>query len=290
MSLSRRSFLQASAAAAALGAVPALGRTAGDQMKIGLVTYLWGRDWDLETLLANCRAAGVLGVETRTTHAHGVEPELSAAQREEVRKKFADSGVTHVGPGSDERFDSPDPGVLAQAIARTKEFVLLSRDTGGSGVKAKPNDFHQGVPREKTIAQIAASLDEVGAFAADHGQEIRLEVHGQCAPPAIMRQIMDQVESPAVGVCWNSNDQDLEGAGLDENFAMLKDRFGATLHVRELNIGDYPYGRLMELLVEMNYGGWVLLECRTDPADRVAAMREQREVFQDLIAAAQADV
>ena len=39
-------------------------------MKFGLVTYLWGRDWDLPTLIANCEQAGCLGVELRTTHAH----------------------------------------------------------------------------------------------------------------------------------------------------------------------------------------------------------------------------
>lgn len=288
MPVSRRQFLASTGAAALFAAAGARAAVPTGEMRLGLVTYLWGRDWDLDTLLANCRAANVLGVETRTTHAHGVEIELNAAQRAEVRQKFAEAGVEHVGPGSDERFDSPDADVLRRAIERTKQFVLLSRDTGGSGVKVKPNDFHDDVPREKTIAQIARSLDEVGAFAADHGQEIRLEVHGQCAPPAIMARIMEQVASPAVGVCWNSNGEDLAGAGLEANFDLLKDRFGATCHIRELNVGDYPYGRLVERLVAMKYGGWVLLECRTDPADRVAAMREQLELFRQMIDEAKA--
>ena len=59
----------------------------------------------------------------------------------------------------------------------TKAFVKLSNDVGGSGVKVKPNSFHQGVEREKTIAQIGQSLNTLGAFAADYGQEIRIEVH-----------------------------------------------------------------------------------------------------------------
>ena len=41
-------------------------------MQLGLVTYQWGADWDLPTLLANCKKANVLGVELRTTHAHKV--------------------------------------------------------------------------------------------------------------------------------------------------------------------------------------------------------------------------
>jgi len=46
-------------------------------MRLGLVTYLWGKDFDLPTLLDVCEKSGALGVEVRTEHAHGVEPSLS---------------------------------------------------------------------------------------------------------------------------------------------------------------------------------------------------------------------
>ena len=54
--------------------------------------------------------------------------------------------------------------------------------------------------------------------------------------------------------------------------------------MRELNVGSYPYGQLMDLLVGIDYAGWVLLECRTKPKDRVAAMIEQRQVFEKMTA------
>jgi sugar phosphate isomerase/epimerase len=64
---------------------------------------------------------------------------------------------------------------------------------------------------------------------------------------------------------------------------MVQDRLGDTVHVREFNIGDYPYAELIKLFQAINYQGWVLLECRTDPADKIAAMIEQREIFEKLI-------
>jgi sugar phosphate isomerase/epimerase len=255
----------------------------GSRMALGLVTYLWGKDWDLPTLIANCEKSGVLGVELRTTHAHGVEPSLNLKERQEVKKRFADSPATFVGPGSNERFDHADPSGLEKAIEATKAFIKLSHDCGGSGVKVKPNSFHPNVPREKTIEQIGKSLNVVGAFGADYGQQIRLEVHGQCSPLPIMKQIMDVADHPNVGVCWNSNNQDLEGEGLEHNFNLVKDRFGATAHVRELNVGDYPYQQFINLLVKMGYSGWILLECRTNPPDRIEAMIEQREVWEGML-------
>ena len=41
----------------------------------------------------------------------------------------------------------------------------------------------------------------------------------------------------------------------------------------------------MRLFVEMDYEGWVLLEARTKPEDPVAALIEQRELFEKMTAA-----
>ncbi|MBE7559478.1 Gfo/Idh/MocA family oxidoreductase [bacterium] len=147
----RRAFVTASALALT-GCGRSLLRCSASSrpMRVGLVTYQWGKDWDLPTLLANCKAAGMEGVELRTTHRHGVEPSLSAARRREVRARFADSPVALVGLGSVVALDSPDPAQLQHQIEDGRAFVLLSRDVGSSGVKIRPNSSHEreGVPRE----------------------------------------------------------------------------------------------------------------------------------------------
>jgi sugar phosphate isomerase/epimerase len=127
----------------------------------------------------------------------------------------------------------------------------------------------------------------VAAFGAEYGQRIRLEVHGQGTDelPNI-KAIMDVATHPNVGVCWNCNGTDLTGQGLEHNFNLVKDRLGDTTHVRELTVADYPYAELMRLLVQSHYSGWILLECRTSPADRVAALAEQKRAFDELLTAA----
>jgi hydroxypyruvate isomerase len=60
---------------------------------------------------------------------------------------------------------------------------------------------------------------------------------------------------------------------------MVKKWFGDTVHIRELNEGDYPYQQLFNLFNSINYEGWILLEARTNPADKVTAMKEQLTVF-----------
>lgn len=285
--MNRRSFLRMSALAGgalsvASGFTPLRAAAKGAKMRFGLVTYQWGRDWDLPTLIANCGKAGVLGVELRVDHKHGVSPKLSPTERREVKERFAASPVTCVGMGTNEDYHHTDAALVRQRIENTKAWLQLSHDIGGSGVKVKPNDLPKGVPHEKTIDQIGRSLNEVAKFGADLGQQIRLEVHGGCSELPVIKAIMDVADHPNATVCWNCNGQDLQGAGLEANFNLVKARFGATVHVREFNVGDYPYPELMKLFVAMDYAGWILLEARQEPEDRVKALIEQRGLFEEL--------
>ena len=258
--------------------------SADPQMKLGLVTYLWAKNWTIPEIITNCEKSGIQGVELRSTHAHGVEITLSKKERREIKKIFKNSNVELVGLGSAEEYDQKDPALVKQAIENTKAFIKLSHDVGGSGIKVRPNHLHPDVPNEQTIEQIAKALNEVAAYGADYGQEIRLEVHGRGTQnPEIIKNIMDIADNPNVGVCWNCNKEDLDGKGFEYNFNLLKDRFGETVHIRELNSTDYPYNKLLELLINMNYAGWLLLECRTHPADTIKAMAEQKKIFDDMI-------
>lgn len=286
--LNRRSLLQQSVLAGAALSVAgraalAMKRPAGP-MRFGLVTYQWGKDMDLPTLLTSCEQSGLLGVEVRTEHKHGVEPSMSKEARVEVRKRFADSPVELIGYGSNCEYHSDDPAKLKQNIEQTKRYIELMHDCGGSGVKVKPNGFPKGLSREQTIEQIGKALNEVAAYGENYGQKIRVEVHGAgTSDLPVVRDIFAIANHPNVYVCWNSNDEDLKGEGLEANFKMVSKRLGDTVHVRELNIGDYPYAKLMKLFQEIQYEGWILLEARTEPKDKIAAMTEQRKLFESMI-------
>jgi len=281
--LSRRKFIQNSfGAGMALTFISApdflIIKQAG--MRMGLVTYQWGKDWDLPTLISNCEKTGFLGVELRTEHAHKVETNLNTAQRSEVKKRFADSKVTCIGYGSNFEYHSPDPKEVRKNIDQTKEYILLCKDIGASGIKVKPNYLPPEVPKEKTIAQIAASLNECGRFAGDNGQLVRVEVHGKFTQeiPNI-KAIFEQVTDPNVKMCWNSNETDLLPPGLESNFNSVKKWFGDTVHVRNLNDTVYSFQTLISLFSSVNYNGWILLEAHDNPADKITAMKGQLALF-----------
>jgi hypothetical protein len=114
-----------------------------------------------------------------------------------------------------------------------------------------------------------------------------VEVHGSgTSELPVMKAIFDVATHPNVTVCWNSNAEDLKGEGLEHNFRLVCGRFGRTAHVRELNSPDYPWDQLFRLFHEISWDGWMLLEARGNPEDKVAALTEQRKLFEDLLARA----
>ncbi len=264
-----------SSAAAAQKSQFLLGRP---RMHLGLVTYNLAQDWDVPTIIKNCEAAQFEGVELRTGHAHKVEINLSKEQRQEVRKRFEDSKVKLFGLGSAFDYHTPDQAKLRKDIEATKEYIILAQDVGATGVKVRPNGLPKEVPVEKTLEQIGRSLREVGDFARDHGQVVRLEVHGSgTAFPPYIKTILDVANHPSVGACWNSNASDLDGEGWDHNFNLLKNKIFSA-HITELWQENYPYRKLFTRLNEINFQGFCLAEIPSS-ADAVRLMKYYRALW-----------
>jgi len=289
MNITRRQFIHAGTLSlSALSLSPQVSRAAASKpatflarppkMHLGLVTYTHAQDWDVPTIIRNCEAAHFEGVELRTTHAHKVEVNLSSDQRREVRKRFQDSKVQLVGLGSAFDYHTPDQAKLRRDIEATREYIVLAQDVGATGVKVRPNGLPKEVPPEKTLAQIGRALGELGDFARDHDQVIRLEVHGSGTsfPPHI-KTILDTANHPSVGACWNSNPTDLDGEGWDYNFNLLKDKI-FLVHMRDLFIEDYPFRKLLTRLNEINYTGFCLAEIPAS-ADPVRVMKYYRGLW-----------
>jgi sugar phosphate isomerase/epimerase len=248
------------------------------KLRLGLVTYNLAKDWDIPTIIKNCEQAKFEGVELRTSHAHGVEVNLSKDQRAEVKTRFRDSKVELMGLGSAFDYHTPDPAKLRKDIEATKEYIILAQDVGATGVKVRPNAFPIEVPKEQTLEQIGKSLRELGEFGANHGQMIRLEVHGTetCLLPNI-RRMLDLADHPNVGACWNSNADDLKGDGFDANFDLVKHKIVAV-HMRDLCLEDYPFRRLLTRLNETGFTGFCLAEI-PESTDPVRVMHYYRALF-----------
>jgi sugar phosphate isomerase/epimerase len=286
--LTRRSFLLSTSAAGAgmatLGGesrpVVAAGAATSAILKVGIVTYNIAKDWDVPTIIKNCAETKFEGVELRTGHAHGVEITLSPQQRSEVKKRIADSPVRIAQLGSTYEFHSLDPAVVRKNIEGCKAYIQLAADVGAPAVKVRPNGLQTkaGVPVEQTLEQIGKALHELGQAGADQNIEVRVEVHGSgTSRPAYIQKIMEIADHPLVTVNWNSNQTDMEGGTLEENFARLAKKV-RHVHMRDLFVEEYPWRKLLSLLSGIKFSGYCCAEI-PESGDPIRVMKYFRALF-----------
>jgi sugar phosphate isomerase/epimerase len=302
----RRDFLRGFGAAA-LGGIagagrvrPAAGQPAqsadpppGEErshMKLGLVTYLMGAEMGLPDLIAVCERTGFDGVELRTTHAHGVEPGLTADERRAVRERFAASTVKLACLGSTCEYDALDPADVSRNIDETRVFIELAHDTGAEAVKVRPNRLHedQGVAAADTLKQIGEALRECAPFAEQAGVELWVEIHGQgtshvphCAT------IMEVCDHPSVGLTWNCNGGDIIDGSVRENYMLVR-QWIRCLHIHDLYDRGYPYRELFRLLCDDGWAGWASQEM-DGSSDPERVLHYYRALFDYMVAEARGE-
>ena len=283
----RRRFIKTSAMAGSAAALAYQTSSAAgpgkantdEPLRIGLMTYNLGRDWDVDAIIKNCREAKWEHAELRTTHAHGVEVDLSKAERREVRKKFEDAGLA-LSLASGFAYHWEDPKQVRENIEGAKQYTILAHDVGALGIRVFPNAIltDKGIPEEQTLEQIGKALAEVGRFASDYGVEIRVSNHGRGTNRVDrVKKILDYADSEHVYVNWNCDASDTEAPGFEANFNSVKDRI-RNIHMHNLWDEQYPYRKLFTLLKSAGYKGYCDAEVQAS-CEPITFMKYYRALF-----------
>jgi sugar phosphate isomerase/epimerase len=246
-------------------------------LKLGLMTWTLGKEWDLDAIINNCAEAKWVHAELRTSHKHGVELSLNKQQRDEVKKRIADSPLEAVSLASAYGYHYTDQEELKASIEGTKEYLQLAADVGAIGIRVFPNAFPEGVTKEKTMEQIGKSLAEVGEFGNNVGVDVRVCVHGKGTNYVpVIRQILDYSQSEHVYVNWNCDMNDAKGDGLEHNFNLVKDKIRGV-HMHALH-DEYPYREFFKLLRESGYQGYCNAEIN-ESCEPITLMKYYRGLF-----------
>ncbi len=297
---SRRNFITTAAASATAIVVPGFNTSSGllaenrsfvpnkNPLKLGLMTYLIGSEWDVKTVIDNLHETKLEHVELRTTHKHGVETSMNKQQRNEIKKRFADANLA-ISLASAFSYHHTDQNELRKNIEGTKEYLQLAADVGAEGVRVFPN----AVPEEgdanrlKILEQIGKSVSECAKVGHDLGVQVRLEEHGQgTSNIPVIKQILEYADNPHVYVIWNCSPSDFTGEGLPEGyensgletqFNMVKNRIGCV-HLRDLST-DYPWRELFSLLSKAGYKGYCDVEVSPSSCEPVRYLNNFRALF-----------
>ncbi|MBI1310558.1 TIM barrel protein [bacterium] len=177
-------------------------------------------DWSFQQIIEHGTSYGYDGVEIRLLQRQADllgHPDLQASQLDTRCRELSDAGFRISGLASSVSFDSPDSGVRTSQIETGKRYLDLARILGADFIRVfgdvlQPTDSGS-VPlsevspqqRRTTIAQVAEGLQALGEYAEPLGLDVLVETHGDYSNSAVVLETLETVESPAVGVLWDTH-------------------------------------------------------------------------------------
>jgi sugar phosphate isomerase/epimerase len=289
MTLSRRQFLAAGAAAAL---PPGLARAIDPiqrpsdrpDLKLSLAAYSFRQSLDLKkgkmTLFDFIDLAAELpldGVEltsyywAETTDAYAEKLKAHAA-----RKKLAISGVP-VG----NNFCRRDPAEYRKQVQLVKDWTERAAKAGAKTVRIFAGNLEKGDTLEEAQKRVVAAIEECCAVAEKHGVMLAMENHGGItATPEQLLALVKPVKSKALGV--NIDTGNFRTADPYADIAKIAP-YGVVAQVKtEVSPGgktqEADLARVIKILKDANFHGFVALEYEAKEDPKAAVPKYVREL------------
>lgn len=221
----------------------------------------------LDEMLSLAKRIGYDGVEPRVVsgHKHGIEVDISAAERKEIKSKFVDSGIAACCVATSCKY--ADPANTDKMIDETLRCIDLAADIGAPRIRVFGGKMGKGLSREEAIHLVAESLQRVANHARDRGVTICMETHDDWCDPKNVAEVMKQVNHPAIRVNWDIMHPVRTGfATIDQSFEILKPWI-KHLHIHDasketgklvpIGEGFIDHQRAIELLMTIPYDGYI---------------------------------
>jgi len=287
-SFSRRYFLQLTgltALAASTGrAIEPFNRAGVPRLNLSLAAYSF-RDYykdathkqkpdvekklDIKGFIDYCAEQGIEGAELTSYY---FPKDVTREQLLEIRRHAFLRGVEISGTSVGNNFTKAKGPELDKEIADTKRWIDNAAILGAPHIRIFAGQAPKGVSLEEAKANCIAAMEECCAYAGESGIFLGLENHGGIvAEPDQLLEIVKAVKSPWLGINLDTGNfhtadpyYDLARCAPYAVNVQVKVEMKAAGD-KEGKPADLP--RLVKILRDANYQGWVALEyeAKEDP-------------------------
>lgn len=237
-------------------------------MKLSFAT-LGCPNWTLEHVAANARVMGYDGVELRGSAGEHIGPDETPATCARIRELFASHGIAIAAIMGYTRFTLTDSQARADGREALEKFIDVAQAIGCPTIRVFGGQL-EGTDLEANIARVVEALKPLADKAQRRSVRLALETHDDWCVGANARAILDGVDSPAVGMCWDiANSFFVEP--LETTFAAIRGRI-AHVHFKDAaredgkvrsklpGTGQVDLRKALTLLQDDSYAGYLSFE------------------------------
>lgn len=240
-------------------------------MRWVLNTYQVAQEWTLDEMLDMAKKTGFDGMEFLMDfeQKHGFEWDTPEEKWAPLKEQVGASGLETSSLTSCQTFHSLDDAERAESVRRVKRVVDMAEFMECGHVRVLGDRVPDDDNAETVINHVAASLGELGRYAAPHGIKVSIEMHGSFADPALSLRAVEGAAEPNVGLVFNCQWRARDGSwGLPEGAPSIAPIYDATakhytsVHTHRMEPPDQLpyYEELFANLVRDDFQGFVSYE------------------------------
>jgi sugar phosphate isomerase/epimerase len=288
---SRRTFLKTVGAAAAVtgfgssaAAIEPIKRRGGPQMKLSLAAYSFRKyltdyrrgganaakgTMTLDDFVDLCADYGLPGTEVTSYYVPEPVPDRYLQR---LRRRALLAGLTVSGTAIGNTFTHPPGAERDREIAYTKRWIDRAADMGAPTIRIFAGNLQKGTTEAQARQWAIDAIRECCDYAGTKGVILALENHGGIVTTAEqLLSIVKAIDSEWFGITWDSGNFRSE-----DPYAELKMAapYAVTAQIK-VKVGGKPADlpRVVQILKDANYRGWLALEYEEEEEPKVAVPR-----------------
>lgn len=250
-------------------------------MHLGLMAYQLAKEWDIETTAKMCKEGRMESFEflAEPSYKQNITLEMQPSEAKKIRRVFADASVTIAGIAINERYDWPNVAQVKEAIARTKQYVLLAVDMGAPRLRCLGDKLHDTEPKGWTIARVASALTEITHYSTGLGVDIGFEMHNGFAQWEDALEVVKKVNHPRCYLIHNCQPANTPSDDFDRVFETIRPHLG-HVHFHDFLDPRFPYKKFIGKLRDTKYEGYCSLELNPSQ-DPLRVLHLTRALFEE---------
>ncbi len=229
-------------------------------------------EWTLEKVAQQAQAMGYHGVELRTLGPGSAnlacDPALSDPSK--TRHAFSAHGVEPVCLSTSLLLHHRDDSAAREAIQQVRASLDLAVGIGCAFVRVFGSEVAPGENRQAVLQRIADRVGPLADQAAELGVQILFENTGSFTKAKDWWHLINAVNHPMIGVCWNVANAAASGEPSSVSVPMLNTRIRLA-KVKDTRVGEgsgfVPLGEgtvgleaFIQRLMGVGYSGYLSVE------------------------------